>query len=112
MAVDHRAFVNVGAGIYKHRRHADDSGRDVGAVANARTTGYDAHSIVSRKSSDWISVLIEKLQRRARWCLFNDLAHAKAQQDAALDPGIGLPSAVCVTFGRAHFAAIERRFEF
>ena len=41
--VDHRAFVDVGADVDEHRRHADHGRRDVGSAAHRRASGNHAH---------------------------------------------------------------------
>src|SRR5260221_7901219 len=104
MSIDHRSFIDISAGIDEHRRHADDAGRNVRAIAYARTARDDAHAIVRRKSSYWISVLVEKLKTGICGRHFHNRAHAKAEQDAALHPGIRLPLAVPVTLSGAHLA--------
>src|SRR5438094_6193482 len=48
VTVDPRAFVHVRSDIHVHRRHAHDAGRYVGAVANARAAGHDAHPVGER----------------------------------------------------------------
>ena len=40
--------------------------------------------------------------------LVHDLAHAEAEQDAALDPGVGAPAAAGVALGGAGLAGFER----
>ena len=40
--VDQRSLADVGADVHVHRRHADDAGREVGAVADRRSAGHDA----------------------------------------------------------------------
>src|SRR5712692_4142148 len=111
VAVDHCAFIDVSAGVDEHRRHAHDAGRDVRAVAYARAAGHDADMIVRRKFSDWISVLVEKLKTETCRRHFHNRAHAKAEQDAALHPGIRFPLAAGIAFGGANLATIERLFE-
>src|SRR6266850_7090139 len=111
MAIYHCSLVDKSAGVDEHRRHADDAGRNVRAVTYARPTGNDAHAIVRRKSSDWISVLVEKLKTGVSGRHFHNRAHAKAEQDAALHPGIRLPLAVRGPLSRTHLAAVERLFE-
>src|ERR1700686_965843 len=112
MAIDHCPFVDIGAGVDEHRRHADYAGRNVSAVANARSAWHNAHAIVSRELSNRISVFVEELKTCIRGRHFDDGAHTKAQQDAALAPMVCMPNAVSVAFGGANLAAIECRLEF
>ena len=42
--VDHGAFIDPGAGVDVHRRHADDTARDVSSGANGGAAGNDAHA--------------------------------------------------------------------
>src|SRR5258706_16273362 len=107
MAIYHGSFVDVGACVDEHRRHANHAGGDVGAVANARSAWHDAHAIFAGKFSDWIRVLVEKLQARAGSRHLNNRSHAEAEQGAALDPGIRLPLAVCMALGSANLTTIE-----
>src|SRR5438046_6826119 len=107
MAIYHGSLVDVGARVDEHRRHANHAGCDVGAVTNARSAWHDAHTIFGGKLSDWISVLVEKLQARARWSHLDNRSHAEAEQDATLDPGIRLPLAVCIALGGTNLTTIE-----
>src|SRR5437763_11627217 len=111
VAVDHRPFVHISPGVDKHWRHANHARRYVRAVANARSAGHDAHAIGGRELSDWISVLVEEMQAAICGRHIDNGAHAKAEQNSPLDPGIRLPPPVCVTLCRADLTAIERCFE-
>src|SRR5438309_1262394 len=111
MAVDHCALVNVCAGVDEHWWHADDAGRDVCPVANARSAGNDAHAISARKRMNWVSILIEKAEAAIRRRHVNDRAHAKAKQDATFHPGVRVPIAIRVAFGSANLTAIKRVLE-
>src|SRR6185295_18052795 len=111
MTVYHRPFVNVGANVYKHRRHANHPGRDVSAVAYARAARNDAYAIFSAQLPNRIGMLVEETKTAIRWRHVYDTAHAKTRQDAALDPGICFPLAIRVAFGGADLSAVERRFE-
>src|SRR5882672_5121813 len=112
VAVYHGPLVHVGPGVDEHRRHTNHAWSDVSAVANAGSARDDPHAIVCRKFSEWISVLVEKLQTAIRRRHVDNHAHAKAQQNAALDPGIRLPLPVRIALSSANLSAIEGRFEF
>src|SRR6185436_16541986 len=111
MAVDHCAFIDIGACIDEHWWHADDAGRDISAVANARAPGNYAHAVSGGKRSDRIGVLVEKLKRRTRGRHFNNSAHAKPKQDSAFHPRVRPPLAVCIAFSRANLSTIKGGFE-
>ena len=78
MAVDHRPLVHVSAGIYKHRRHANDARRDVSAVSDRRATWNDAHIVVDLCWTRRISVLVEKSEALIRGHV-RDCTHAEAE---------------------------------
>ena len=59
-------YINVGADVDEHRRHARDSAPDVAAVADARAAGNDAHARFSGKCLQRERGLIEK-RLRCRW---------------------------------------------
>src|SRR5882762_8470874 len=112
VTIYHCPLVHVSPGVDEHRRHTNYARRNVSAVANARSARNDPHAIVCGKLSEWISVLVEKLQTAIRRRHVDNHAHAKAQQNAALDPGIRLPLAVRIALSSANLTAIEGRFEF
>src|SRR5437016_14235970 len=111
MAVDHCALVNVRAGVDEHWWHADNAGRDVCPVANARSSGDNAHAICARERMNWVSIFIEKAEAAIRRRHVNDGAHTKAKQDASLHPGVRVPIAIRVAFGSANLAAVKRVLE-
>src|SRR5258705_3024702 len=107
VAVYHCSFVHVCTRIDEHGRHADYARGNISAVANAGPARHDAHAISSRKFSNRIGVFVEELEGAIRGRHVDNRAHAKAQQDATLDPGIRLPGAFCVSLCRTNFTAIE-----
>src|SRR6266705_111021 len=106
VTVNHCAFIDIGARIDEHGRHADDAGSNVSAVTDAGSARNNANPIVRRKCSDWVGVLVEKLQRGTRWRHLNNRSHAKAEQNPALDPGVCLPVAAGIAFSSADLAAV------
>src|SRR6185369_7517796 len=106
VAIDHRALINVSAGVYKHRWHANHAGRDVSTVSDRRASGNDANAIFDHSRATRVSVFVEKLKALAGRHI-DSRPHAKAEQQALLDPRVYDPSAVCVFFSSAHFTAIE-----
>src|SRR5947207_3185891 len=111
MAVDHRAGVDIGADVDVHRRHADHSRRDVRPVADARPPGDEAHIVLERGGTNWISVLVEEREARVRGHV-DQRPHAEAEQDALLDPGVDAPGAAGAPLGRADLTPGERSAEF
>src|SRR5260370_42140198 len=112
VAIYHCPLVHLSPGVDEHRRHTHYARRNVSAVANAGTARNDPHAIVCGKLSEWISILVEKLQTAIRRRHVDNHAHAKAQQNTALDPGIRLPIPVRIAFSSTNLTAIEGRFEF
>jgi len=55
MRIDHGSFADVCSYVDEHGRHADHAATNVAAVANARTTRHDAHSVVGCQGANWIS---------------------------------------------------------
>ena len=100
--IDHCAFVNIGADVDEHRRHANDRGRDVSSSAHRRASGNHAHQVAGSEVANRIGILVNK-REHARVSALRQLADAKAQQDPLLHPLIGAPAAVGL-FGSANRA--------
>ena len=108
VAVYHRPFVHVGAGVHEHRRHADHARRHVGTVAYARASGHDAYVVFDSCRTCRISILVKEAEGgRSRH--IDKLAHAKSDQDSLFDPGVHAPYSFLRALGGANLAFILAR---
>src|ERR1051326_4364639 len=92
MRIDHGALIYVGADVDVHRRHADDSGRQVSTNTNRRTAGNDSYPICNFEPAHRISALVDKRERAA--FRFRQLSQFKTEENPLLNPGVDLPMAV------------------
>src|SRR5205807_9425882 len=61
--VDHRAVVDVGPDVDEGRRHHDDTLPDIGAAADRRAAGNDAHVVLHFEPARGNGVLVDERQR-------------------------------------------------
>src|SRR5207237_6681157 len=73
--------------------------------------GDEAHLVLGRGGTEWISVLVEEREARV-WGHVDQRPHAEAKQDALLDPGVDAPGAAGAALGRADLTPGERGAEF
>src|SRR5215208_1764207 len=106
VAIYHRSLVDISAGVHKHRRHADNTRRDVCAVSDRRAAGNDPHVILDLRWTSRISIFVKESEALAHGHVSNS-AHAKAEQQALFHPRVHLPLTARVSFRRTNFAAIE-----
>src|ERR1700688_4490255 len=92
MRIDHRAVADVSTRIDEHRRHAHDVASDVAAIANARSTGNDAHAIGSRKMPHRVSILVKEWLLRGIHRHIHGGSHAEAHEDSLFYPRVGSPA--------------------
>ena len=62
--IDHGAFVDLGAGIDVHGRHAYHAAREVGAGTDRRAAGHDADAVVGSEMPRRVSMLVDKRKVR------------------------------------------------
>src|SRR5687768_15744381 len=106
VTVDHRPLIDERARVDKHRRHADDTGCHVSAVADRRTTGNDANVFFDRGRTSRKRIFVEEPETLAGRDV-DDRPDAKTEQYALLHPGVDDPFAARVFFRRANLAAIQ-----
>ena len=104
--VDQRAFAHISADVDVHRRHADHAAGDEGAAADGRTTGHNADASCHPRALHRLRILV--VERQAGRHL-HEVAKAKTEQDALLDPGVDAPSGGHrqVRLRRAHGSRFE-----
>src|SRR3974390_1081102 len=106
-------FVDVSTDIDEHRRHADDAASDEGAIANAGAAGHNADAVMRRHSANRVGGFVEEgLAVRVDGHV-HDRAHAEAEENSLLHPGVGAPTCrrTGVRFGGAHLATVQRGLE-
>src|SRR5262249_25740998 len=85
--INHRAFVDVGANIDEHRRHADNGRSYVGPHAYRRPSGHDSDAIGNRKPASREGVFIDEAEALAA-SHQREFSEPEAEEDALLDPNV------------------------
>src|SRR5688572_10095342 len=110
MTVDHRSFIDIRAGIHIHRRHADNSRRNIRTITYRRSTGHDPHVVFELCRSHRIRIFVKELETISLGHV-SECAHAETQQQSLLYPLVDQPFAVGISFRGAYFATVERTLE-
>jgi hypothetical protein len=108
--INHRAFSNIGADVYEHRRHANHSTADVTAIANTRAARNDSNAVRRCERANRVSGLIKEGLLRHIDRHVGDGSHSKPEQNPLLYPGVRAPAGFrgAVGLRGADFAAIQR----
>src|SRR5579871_1143981 len=111
--VDHGAVADPGACVDVHGRHAGDALAEIRAIADTRTARNDTHACSGRDASDGIRRFVEPGLALGIDRHIHDGAHAEAEQNAFLYPGVHAPAGLCrlVRLSRANLAAVQRALE-
>ena len=109
VGIKHGVFADVCADIDEHRRHTDDATGDVRSVADAGASGNDADAIGDGERVERVSGLVEKRKFGGVDRHIYGRAHAEAEENSLLDPGVGAPAGGRgrIGFGGADRAAIQ-----
>ena len=99
------AFIDVGADVDEHGRHADHGGRHVGAFANRRSAGHEANTIGEGEAAGGEGVFVDKREYVSVGHLLQ-FAQTETEKDALLDPGVDDPASVDF-LGGANLAASQ-----
>ncbi len=110
MRVDERAFADPGADVDVHRRHANHTTRQVGAIANGRSSRHDADAGVHTRLLQRQRVLVVERHAAVIHRRVHDVAELESEQDAAFDPGIHPPpdGRARIRLGGANLSGGER----
>ena len=91
--VDERLLADVRADVHVHRRHADDAGREVRAVADRRAAGHDAHAGAEARAASAAACPCRRTAAAVIHRRVDEVAEPEAEQNALLDPGVDAPAA-------------------
>src|ERR1035437_6102757 len=105
--IDHRARADVRADVHEHRRHADDTGRDVHAPPDRRAARHDPHAVLETEALRWNGVLVHERERVAARREVRQLAEAERDENPALHPRHRAPGAIVSSNSRTHRARLE-----
>ncbi len=90
--VDQRVGADPRADVHVHRRHADDAGRQVGAVADRRAAGHDADARLDPGPLQRQRVLVVERQAAMVHRRVDEIAEAEAEENPLLDPRVHAPA--------------------
>ena len=93
VGIDQRLVADVGPDVHEHRRHADDAAAEPGAIAHGRAARNEPHRRPGADRLERKRVLVEERPPAVIGRHVDRFAEAKAEQDAALHPGVHLPAA-------------------
>src|SRR5581483_5113374 len=111
--IDHGSISDPGARVDVHRGHAGDAAADIGAFADRRSARHDSYAVRRAEFLNWVGGFVQPRLTRGFDRHVDDRAHAEAEQNAFLDPGIHAPSGFCggVGFRGADLAGAQTSAE-